>query len=144
MPTASFQAKLVIRLAESMLLTCLQRQGVLQFSKAQHFFPCGAAEFTKKEHLQNLLLIVHCCTDVVQVCFLLKMHSNLHFCFCRRGKYSFFLDALSSKLNALRNSGAAFMVDNTFNMRSHLQNSHSFSTICLNPQSLTDYFHFPF
>lgn len=90
MPTASFQAKLVIRLAESMLLTCLQRQGVLQFSKAQHFFPCSAAEFTKKEHLQNLLLIVHCCTDVVLVCFLLKMHSNLHFCFCRREKYSFF------------------------------------------------------
>lgn len=119
-------------------------QGVLQFSKAQHFFfpvvllnsQTGASPESPVDHA-----LLHWCR-ASWTCFLLKGHSRLCVCFCRKKKYSFFVDLLSSKWNALGSSGTAFVVDNTFNMRSHLQCSHSFNIIFLNPQSLTHYFHF--
>ena len=92
----------------------------------------------KKEHLQNLLLIFYCCTDVV-ACFLLKMYSIFCFCFYRKKKYSFLLGLLSSnksKWNALGSSTPSFESD-VFNMRSHFQYSTSFNIIFLNTQSPT-------
>lgn len=124
-----------------MLLTCLQRQGFLLFSKAQHFSPVVLLNLQKGASPESPVdcALLHWCST----CFLLKMHSRPCFCFGRRKKYSFFLDRLSSKLNALGSPGTAFMFDNTFNIRSHLQTSHSVNIIFLNPQSLTHNFHFP-
>lgn len=87
----------------------------------------------------DFALLHWCCAT-----FLLKTYSRLCLCFCRRKEYSFFLDPFSPKLNALGSSGIACAVDNILNTRSHLQNSHSFNIIFLNPQILTHYFHFPF